>query len=48
MEEFQSANHFGVASFEKISKNVDKIIDKLLEIDVLSSETKSELLKTNT
>ena len=46
-EKFQSKDTFGAASFDEISKNVDIIIDKLLDNNVISSEAKSEYLKNN-
>ena len=49
MEEFENFEKFQSKdpSFEEISKNVDIILDKLLDKSVISSEAKSELLKNN-
>ena len=46
-EKFQSKDTLGAASFDEISKNVDIILDKLLDKSVISSEAKSEYLKNN-
>ena len=46
-EKFQSKNTLGATSFDEISKNVDIILDKLLDKSVISSEAKSEYLKNN-
>ena len=49
MEEFENFEKFQSKdpSFDEISKNVDIILDKLLDKSVISSEAKSELLKNN-
>ena len=46
-EKFQSKDTLGATSFDEISKNVDIILDKLLDKSVISSEAKSEYLKNN-
>ena len=49
MEEFENFEKFQSKdpSFDEISKNVDIILDKLLDKSVISSEAKSEYLKNN-